>query len=55
MATEKDESGKLGKILRQLLSVQLFGKITTTTLNFMVARIVLKEVYGFANIQLQLY
>ena len=27
----------------------------TTTLNFLVARIVDKQVYGYANIQLQLY
>jgi hypothetical protein len=35
--------------------VQLFSKIMTFSLNFLVARIVIPEVYGYANIQLQLY
>jgi oligosaccharide translocation protein RFT1 len=38
-----------------LMLVQVFSKIMTFTLNFLVARIVVPEVYGYANIQLQLY
>jgi hypothetical protein len=38
-----------------LMVVQLFSKVVTFSLNFLVARIVLKEVYGYANIQLVLY
>jgi len=35
-----------------LMMVQVFSKIVTFSLNFLVARIVAKEVYGYANIQL---
>ena len=38
------------KLVAQLVSVQIFAKIVTTSLNFLVARIVNKEVYGYANI-----
>ena len=38
-----------------LMFVQILSKKMTFTLNFMVARIVSKEVYGYANIQLQLF
>lgn len=38
-----------------LMVVQIFSKIMTFSLNFMVARIVTKEVYGYASIQLQLF
>lgn len=38
-----------------LMAVQIFSKIMTFSLNFLVARIVVPEVYGYANIQLQLY
>lgn len=33
-----------------LMLVQVFSKIMTFSLNFLVARIVVKEVYGYANI-----
>jgi O-antigen/teichoic acid export membrane protein len=33
-----------------LMLVQVFSKMTTFTLNFMVARIVTKDIYGYANI-----
>ena len=35
-----------------LMLVQVFSKIMTFSLNFLVARIVVKEVFGYANIQL---
>ena len=38
-----------------LMLVQIFSKIMTFSLNFLVARIVVPEVYGYANIQLQLF
>ena len=37
------------------MSVQIFAKLVTTSLNFVVARIVNKEVYGYAHIQLFLF
>ena len=37
-----------------MMLVQLFSKVMTFSLNFLVARIVIKEVYGYANVQLQL-
>ena len=43
------------KMVAQLMSVQIFAKIVTIPLNFLTARIVDKEVYGYASIQLQLY
>ena len=38
-----------------LMIVQIFSKIMTFSLNFFVARIVSKEIYGYANIQMQLF
>jgi O-antigen/teichoic acid export membrane protein len=34
-----------------LMLMQLFSKVITFSLNFLVARIVSKEVFGYANIQ----
>jgi O-antigen/teichoic acid export membrane protein len=56
--SQTNEESKLKKSFRNLgvlMVVQIFSKIITFTLNFLVARIVLKEVYGYANIQLVLY
>lgn len=58
---DKEENGKSNLVAASfknagiLMLVQVFSKIMTFTLNFMVARIVTKEVYGYANIQLQLF
>lgn len=40
------------KILAQLVSVQIFAKLVTFPVNFLTARIVSKETYGYANIQM---
>ena len=46
---------KIAKILAQLVSVQIFAKLVTFPVNFLTARIVSKDVYGYASIQMQLY
>jgi hypothetical protein len=33
-----------------LMALQIFAKVMTMSLNFLVARLVEKEVYGYANI-----
>jgi O-antigen/teichoic acid export membrane protein len=38
-----------------LVLLQLFAKGATIGLNFLTARLVIKEVYSYAHIQLQLY
>ena len=37
------------------MALQIFAKIMTMSMNFLVARFVQKEVYGYANIQLHLF
>ena len=53
-----EDSSVVNKSLKNagvLMLVQLFSKVMTFSLNFMVARIVSKDIYGYANIQLQLF
>jgi oligosaccharide translocation protein RFT1 len=38
-----------------LMALQIFAKVMTMSMNFLVARFVQKEIYGYANIQLQLF
>ena len=40
----------MGKILAQLVSVQIFAKLVTVPVSFMTARIVSKDTYGYAHI-----
>jgi hypothetical protein len=35
-----------------LMALQIFAKFMTMSLNFLVARLVQKDVYGYSNIQL---
>jgi hypothetical protein len=42
------------KLISQLISLQLFSKLASLLLNFATARIVSKEVFAYANIQLTL-
>lgn len=38
-----------------LMALQIFAKVMTMSMNFLVARFVQKEIYGYANIQMQLF
>ena len=40
----------ISKILTQLVSVQIFAKLVTFPVNFLTARIVSKDTYGYAHI-----
>ena len=40
----------ISKVLTQLVSVQIFAKLVTFPVNFLTARIVSKEIYGYAHI-----
>ena len=56
--SEKSSGGMQAKSLQNIgimMMVQIFAKIVNFSMNFFVARIVSKEVYGYANIQLQLF
>ena len=49
------ETLNLRRLLAQLLSVQLFAKAVTLPVTFLTARIVEKDIYGYAHIQMQLF
>ena len=38
-----------------LMALQIFAKIITMSMNFLVARLVQKDIFGYANIQFQLF
>jgi oligosaccharide translocation protein RFT1 len=38
-----------------LVALQIFAKIMTMSLNFLIARFVQKDIYGYSNIQFQLF
>ena len=55
MGEKEDIAAKSAKNVGVLVFVQVFQNIITFVLNLLIARIVAKEVFGYANIQMQLY